>query len=175
MDPEEALPIYSYGQSAAFLRGGELSVDLHPVHRLHIGTDVSFVHASQQDGTPLPFIPAPRILSEVKYEITHGDALFTNAFVALDVDWNLAQKRIYDKNDTEMPTPAYCLLGASAGTDIVVKGIRRASLYLGVSNLLDTAYQNHLSRLKYADVQRAGRSGLCGMGRNIILKTVIPF
>ncbi len=175
VDPEEALPIYSYGQSAAFLRGGELSVDLHPVHRLHIGTDVSYVHASQQDGTPLPFIPAPRILSEVKYEITHGDALFTNAFVALDVDWNLAQKRIYDKNDTETPTPAYCLLGASAGTDIVVKGIRRASLYLGVSNLLDTAYQNHLSRLKYADVQRAGRSGLCGMGRNLILKTVIPF
>ncbi len=175
VDAEEGLPVYSYGQSPAFLRGGELSVDLHPVHRLHIGADVSFVRASQQDGTPLPFIPAPRILSEIKYEISHGDALLTNAFVALEADWNLAQERVYYKNDTETPTPAYTLLGASAGTDIVVRGVRRASLYLGVSNLLDTAYQNHLSRLKYADVQRAGRTGLCGMGRNIILKTVIPF
>ncbi len=172
---EEGLPVYSYSQSPAFLRGGELSLDLHPVHRLHLGTSCSFVQASQQDGTPLPFIPAPRILSEVKYELSHGDALFTNAFVAVNLDWNLAQERIYVKNGTETPTPAYTLLGASAGTDIVIKGKRRASLYLGASNLLDKAYQSHLSRLKYAHVERAGRTGLCEMGRNFSLKTVIPF
>ena len=35
----------------------------------------------------------------------------------MNVDWNLRQDRFYGRDDTETATPAYALLGASAGTD----------------------------------------------------------
>lgn len=42
-------------------------------------------------------------------------------------------------------------------------------------NLLDKAYQSHLSRLKYADVNPVtGRMGVFNMGRNVTFKLDIP-
>ena len=42
-------------------------------------------------------------------------------------------------------------------------------------NLLNKAYQNHLSRLKYADINEVtGRRGVYNMGRNITFKIVVP-
>jgi iron complex outermembrane receptor protein len=50
------------------------------------------------------------------------------------------------------------------------------SFYINANNLLDSGYQNHLSRLKYAPVNYStGRSGVFNMGRNISFKLVIPF
>jgi iron complex outermembrane receptor protein len=50
-----------------------------------------------------------------------------------------------------------------------------ASIFLTGDNLFDRAYQNHLSRLKYADInERTGRRGVFNMGRNVTLKVVIP-
>ena len=114
-----------------------------------------------------PLIPAPRLFSEVKWEITHGGRIFNNAYVALNLDWNLRQDRFYAKDNTETATPAYLLLGASAGTDVVIAGKTRFSLYLVGSNLTDVAYAPHLSRLKYI--------GIYNMGRNISFKMVVPF
>jgi iron complex outermembrane receptor protein len=43
-------------------------------------------------------------------------------------------------------------------------------------NLGDVAYQNHLSRLKYAAENLAtGRVGVYNMGRNFSIKLNIPF
>ena len=43
------------------------------------------------------------------------------------------------------------------------------------TNLTNKAYQNHLSRLKYTDVNPVtGRQGVLNMGRNIIVKLAIP-
>jgi len=48
-------------------------------------------------------------------------------------------------------------------------------LYISVNNINDTAYQSHLSRLKYGPVNfKTGRSGVYNMGRNISFKLVIP-
>jgi iron complex outermembrane receptor protein len=42
-------------------------------------------------------------------------------------------------------------------------------------NLGDVAYQSHLSRLKYTDVNLAtGRTGVFAMGRNFSVKVNIP-
>ena len=47
--------------------------------------------------------------------------------------------------------------------------------YITADNLLNKAYQNHLSRLKYADENVAtGRRGVYNMGRNITFKIVVP-
>ena len=164
---EDDLPVYRFVSGTAFLRGGEVAIDIHPLHSLHIGSSFSCVFADEAGGDALPLIPAPRLFSEVKYEITHGDRLFSNAFVSVNLDWNLAQNRFYGRDNTETPTPAYLLLGAAAGTDIVVRGRKWASVQLMGTNLTDAVYQSHLSRLKYA--------GISNLGRNIVLKIRIPF
>lgn len=86
-----------------------------------------------------------------------------------------ASTNIYRADDTETETPGYALLSLSAGTDIQVKGKKIAELYVSADNLLNTAYQNHLSRLKYADMNVVtGRQGVYNMGRNITFKVVVP-
>ena len=43
------------------------------------------------------------------------------------------------------------------------------------NNLLDRAYQSHLSRLKYLDPNPVtGRQGVYNMGRNVTFKLVVP-
>ncbi|MBQ2130025.1 MAG: hypothetical protein II431_01655, partial [Prevotella sp.] len=50
-----------------------------------------------------------------------------------------------------------------------------ATLHIIANNIFDRAYQNHLSRLKYADVNPiTGRQGVFDMGRNICMKLLIP-
>ena len=81
----------------------------------------------------------------------------------------------YSADDAETVTPGYALLNLSAGTDIQVKGKKIAELYITADNLLNKAYQNHLSRLKYADKNVVtGRRGVYNMGRNITFKLVVP-
>ena len=164
---EEGLPVYVFQSGLAHLGGGEIGVDVHPVHQLHLSSAFSCVFAREASGDNLPLIPAPRLFSEIKWELSHGGNLFNNAFVALNLDWNLPQDRFYGKDDTETATPGYLLVGASAGTDLFIKGKRRLSLYVIGANLTDQAYAPHLSRLKYI--------GVFNMGRNVSFKVEIPF
>ena len=163
---DEGLPVYAFVSGLAHLRGGELVLDVHPIHSLHLSSAFSCVFANERGGEALPLIPAPRLFSEIKYEFTHGGQTFNNAFLALNLDWNMAQNRFYSIDGTETATPAYALIGASAGTDVVIKGKTRFSIYLIGSNLTDKAYMPHLSRLKEA--------GVYNMGRNVSVKISIP-
>ena len=164
---DEGLPVYAFRSGLAHLAGGELGFDLHPVHPLHLSSVFSCVYAREAGGDDLPLIPAPRLLSEIKWEFTHDGQLLNNAFVSLNLDWNLAQNHFYAAGGTETATPAYLLLGASAGTDLVVRGKKRLSLYIIASNLTDQDYMPHLSRLKYM--------GIANMGRNVAMKLIVPF
>ena len=95
--------------------------------------------------------------------------------MALGLEHNLAQNHYYKVDDTETRTPAYTLLSLSVGTDLNIHKKKVAELYVTAENLLNTAYQNHLSRLKYCDVNNAtGRQGVFNMGRNIVFKVVVP-
>jgi iron complex outermembrane receptor protein len=54
--------------------------------------------------------------------------------------------------------------------------VYKRQLYISVDNLLDVAYQSHLSRLKYAPENYVtGRMGVYDMGRNISFKILVPF
>jgi iron complex outermembrane receptor protein len=49
------------------------------------------------------------------------------------------------------------------------------TLFISGNNLADVAYQNHLSRLKYTDVNEiTGRQGVYSVGRNFMLKINVP-
>ena len=171
---------FSYTQGDAVLKGFEVSADFHPIHRLHFGNSFSFVDArqlhQQEDTRYLPMTPAPRWTSDLKYEITHKGQVFNNAFVAVGLDCYLTQDHYYKAYDTETRTPSYTLFNANAGTDLYVGGRKWAEVYLTAQNIFNRAYQSHLSRLKYSDVNAVtGHQGVYNPGRNIVLKVVVPF
>ncbi len=176
---DEQFMTYRYDSGDAQLLGGEIALDIHPWHFLHLGTSFSMVNAVQlhqpEETKYLPFTPAPRWQTDVKWEILHDGRVLNNAFVSLGVDYNFKQNHYYRADGTETATPAYCLLNAAIGTDIMCKGRRVACLSITGTNLTNKAYQNHLSRLKYTDVNPiTGRQGVLNMGRNIVFKLAFP-
>ena len=191
---EEGYLTYAYTQGDARLLGFEAGVDFHPVHSIHFSNTFSFVDAQQMrassDTKYLPFTPAPRWTSELKWELFHHShstvnhhhnsnsihrSLLNNLYIAAGLECYLKQSHIYSADDTETTTPGYALLSLSAGTDINVNGKKVAEFYITADNLLNKAYQSHLNRLKYADVNSVtGRRGVFNMGRNVTFKVVIP-
>ena len=191
---EEGYLTYAYTQGDARLLGFEAGVDFHPVHSVHFSNTFSFVDAQQMhassDTKYLPFTPAPRWTSELKWELFHHShstvnhhhnsksihrSLLNNLYIAAGLECYLKQSHIYSADDTETTTPGYALLSLSAGTDINVNGKKVAEFYITADNLLNKAYQSHLNRLKYADVNSVtGRRGVFNMGRNVTFKVVIP-
>jgi len=177
---EEDFRTYEYTQGDARLLGFEAGVDFHPIHSLHFENTFSYVDAQQlhvdEDAKYLPMTPAPRWTSELKYELSHhGHKTLNNAYVAVGLECNLAQNHYYKVDDTETRTPSYTLLSLSAGTDLNIHKKKVAEIYVTVDNLFNKAYQNHLSRLKYCDMNNAtGRQGVYNMGRNIVFKVIVP-
>lgn len=173
------LMTFAYAQGEAALMGLEASVDIHPIHSLHIGSSFSCVNArllhQHEDKGWLPLTPAPHLSVDVKHELTHDGKVFNNTYLAACMDWYLEQNHYYGAYGTETATPSYLLFGLSAGTDICIKGRKVAELVLIADNLTDVCYQDHLSRLKYADINVAtGRQGVFNMGRNIVVKLNVP-
>ena len=176
---EPDLMTFAYAQGEAMLYGFESNLDFHPFHALHFGTAFSYVNAQllyqPDDMKYLPLTPAPRLTSDIKYELMHDGKVFNNAYVSVQADWYLKQNHYFAAYDTESMTPSYLLLGLSAGTDIYCKGRKVVELHLIVDNLTDVCYQNHLSRLKYADLNVVtGRRGVFNMGRNFVFKLTVP-
>ena len=176
---EEGYNTYEYTQGDARLLGFEVGVDVHPIHRLHFGNTFSYVNARQlnqpEETRHLPFTPAPRWTSEMKYELTHHGKVLNNAYVALGLECYLRQNHYYKADQTETATPSYTLLNLSAGSDLIIGKKKVAEMYLTAENLFNRAYQSHLSRLKYTDINNAtGRMGVYNMGRNVVMKVVVP-
>ena len=176
---EEGYLTYNYTQGDARLLGFEAGFDFHPVHAIHFENTFSYVDARQlhadEDTKYLPMTPAPRWTSELKVELTHGGQLLNNSYVALGLEAYMKQSHYYKADNTETATPGYALVSLSAGADLTIHKKKIAELYVTADNLLNKAYQNHLSRLKYADINNAtGRQGVYNMGRNITFKVMIP-
>ncbi len=177
---EEGLRTYEYTQGDARLLGFEAGIDFHPIHCIHFENTFSLVDARQlhqpEDTKYLPMTPAPRWTSELKYELTHHSHFaLNNAYAALGLECNLAQNHYYKADDTETRTPSYTLLSFSIGSDLNIHKKKVAEISVTAENLLNRAYQNHLSRLKYTDVNTVtGQQGVFNMGRNIVFKVLIP-
>ena len=172
---------FKFVSGKANLLGGEIMIDIHPhpLDWLHIENSFSYVQ-SVQEGQPdstkyLPFTPAPKIQSELKADIKTKGKTLDNTYVKIEAENYLKQNKFYSAYGTETATPAYTLINIGAGTDIKNKDHVFCSVYLSVNNLLDVAYQSHLSRLKYTSENFAtGRSGVYAMGRNISFKLIVP-
>ncbi len=181
VDSTDPVPTYKYEQGNAVLTGGEASIDIHPhpLDWLHFENSFSYVQGLNQ-GRPdsskyLPFMPPARFLSELKANIKQL-SVFKNNYIKIQYDNYFAQNKVLLENNTETPTKGYQLINLGAGSTIVSKkGNTLFSVYFSVNNIFDVAYQNHLSRIKYAAENLAtGRVGIFNMGRNFSFKLIIP-
>ena len=183
-DPEDPAPAYQYVQGRAQLRGGEFTFDVHPhpLDWLHFENSFSFVvgenkSQSENDSTKyLPFIPAPRLQSELRANIKKVGKIFSNAFFKIELNHLWAQNNVLLDNGTERTTSSYSLFNVGMGTAVKNRrGSEMFSFYFTVTNIFDRAYQNHLSRLRYAaENPSTGRVGVFNMGRNFSFKVVVP-
>ena len=190
-DDIDDTPAFRFTSGDARLLGGEVRLIWHIIRHLHFENAFSYVDARQtlhSETSPnplwrraggevyLPFTPAPRWLSTLHYDIPLRTKIVRGLFAEIEADTNFRQNHVMTANDTETPTPAYTLVNLSVGTDVHLRGGRKlCSVGLTGSNLLNTAYQSHLSRLKYADTfPITGRHGINNMGRNIGFRVLFP-
>lgn len=179
----EQLYVFRFVQQNAGLYGMEVSFDVHPhpLDWLHIENSFSYVRGLLQNEVEgnknIPFIPAARLLSELRVDLfKHKNYSLRNSYFELELDHNFQQQKVFTAFNTETATPSYTLLNAGLGTDVYTNNQKRFSLFFVIQNITNIAYQNHLSRLKYAGENLVtGRAGVFNMGRNFSIKLHIPF
>jgi iron complex outermembrane receptor protein len=178
------VPIYRYTQGNARLRGVEGTLTFNPQAARWFSITQSYsavfgenLSANDAGSKYLPFMPAPRWLSQIKLTKDRSANRFRNFYATLDLEVYQTQNRFLAAYGTETRTPGYTLVNLGAGGDVVANGKRTLfSVYLSANNVFDVIYQSHQSRLKYLDVNnRTGRVGVFNMGRNLSLKVVVPF
>jgi iron complex outermembrane recepter protein len=177
----DLIPAFRFDQSPARLAGMELSMDIHPhpLDWLHVENTFSLVNGNFKDAIDgskhIPFIPAARLISELRGDFLHKGKVFSNLSVHLELDNTFRQNRPFTGYDTETATAGYSLLNVGISTDVVSKGKSLFSIYVTANNVTDVAYQNHLNRLKYAaENVITGRKGVFNMGRNFSFKINVP-
>ena len=173
---------FQFNQQKAKMAGLEMKFDLHPhpLDWLHIENTFSYVKGVFKDRVDgdkdMPFVPAARLISEVRADFLKEGRRFRNFSARFEMDNTFAQNNPFTGFNTETATKGYTLFNAGVGVDLMTgKGKLLASIYLTALNIGDVAYQNHLSRLKYAaENVVTGRVGVFDMGRNYSLKVNIP-
>jgi iron complex outermembrane receptor protein len=175
------LMAFTFNQRNARLYGAEVKVDLHPhpLDWLHFENSFSYVRGrfaeALEGNSNIPFIPAARLLSQVRADVKTRAARMRNAYIRAELEKTFAQDHAFTSYNTETPTPGYALLHAGFGADITSRGNTLFNVHFSVLNITDVAYQQHLSRLKYtAENMVTGRMGVFNMGRNFTVRVNVP-
>lgn len=178
----DLLTAFRFDQQKASLAGMEATIDIHPhpLDWLHILNTFSVVSGQLKNpiggNKYLPFIPASKLVTEFKGSFNKLSKNIRNFYLKFEVDNTFSKQNVFTAFNTETKTPGYTLLNSGFGADVVNKKNQTLfTLGFSVINIADVAYQNHLSRLKYAAENMAtGRTGVFNMGRNFSVKLNIP-
>jgi iron complex outermembrane receptor protein len=161
----ETYQVYRFVQGNSVLKGFELEIDIHPVDQLHFNNSIDFVMGTNEaTATPLPFIPALHTVHKIRWNFkTPKHSILSAPYMEIGGQFHFAQDRI----DTfETITPGYFMLDASIGTKLRVAK-QWWTLFISGSNLTNTKYFDHLSRLKEV--------GVYNPGWGVTFGAVIPF
>jgi iron complex outermembrane recepter protein len=177
---------FVFNQNNARLSGLEFTIDIHPhpIHWLHFENNFSFVRGRFDDlldgfrsgSDNLPLIPAPRWNGELRADIKKTGKSIHNFYARLEGEKTFKQDNFFSGFDTETATNGYFLLNAGVGADFTNSKKKTVfSLHFGIINIGNTAWQSHLSRLKYtAENLVTGRTGVFNAGRNFSVKLNVP-
>lgn len=176
------IPAFRFEQQNARLSGLEANIDIHPhpLDWLHFEHTFSLVRGRFEeavDGSDnLPLIPPVRWLSELRGDIKNTGKSLKNLYIKLEMDNMFRQRHPFTGYDTETATAGYTLFNFGMGGDLLQKKKTIASIHFALNNIGNVAYQNHLSRLKYAGENMVtGRVGVFNTGRNFSVKLSVPF
>lgn len=150
-------PVFVYLQDNAKLYGGELGLHFHPhpIHWLHLESSFETVTGKLNTDDYLPLIPANSHTNTLRVEFNTETVKNINVFATLRSTF--AQNKV---NPFETTTDGYNLLSAGVGGTLELFK-HDLNLSISATNLLNTEYVHHLSRLK--------SDGILNMGRNINL------
>ena len=173
---------FRFEQGNARLNGFEINLDFHPhpIDWLHFENSFSYVNGillNQNDSLKyLPLMPQPRWVSEIRAQYKSLFHALYNPYLKIELEHHFSQNHYLKAYQTETATDSYTLLNLGIGSDFCnKKGNKILAVSINLNNLLDVAYQNHLSRLKYAPENlSSGRTGIYNMGRNLGIKIQIP-
>ncbi len=163
-DATDTLPIYDYLQNDATISGGEAGIDIHPATAKWIDLKVTYamIKGELDAGGSLPYIPSNKIIGEVKL-MKDKTWKFSNSYISFIVS-NYSKQN--DVAQYELSTEGYTLVDIHIGGGFNI-GKQKAMLDIYCTNLLNTAYYNQLSLVKYIGVR--------DMGRNIGFQLRVPF
>jgi iron complex outermembrane receptor protein len=151
----DGLPYYEYDQlTQGQLYGIDLGVHYHPhfAHFLHLESSYSYIRAQGRDGQNFSLIPQARINTFLKFDFQMQGAIKLEDIV-------LQHQFYFDQNfvaPQEASSPSYSLI--NFGLNASIGESEQLMMGMGVKNLLNTEYINHLSRLRNIDTPHPGRS-----------------
>ena len=156
--------VYTITQNDATISGGDFGFDIHPKTAKWIDLKATFAltRGTLDAGGNLPFIPADKIISEIKFSKTKFHYLM-QPYISLVVNSYFDQKM---NSEFELPTKGYTLLDVHVGSQLKI-GKHIADVSIFCSNLANVAYFSHLSLIRTIGVRE--------MGRNIGFQVHIPF
>ncbi|MDQ3388213.1 MAG: TonB-dependent receptor [Gemmatimonadota bacterium] len=132
------LPVFTYAQNDAVLRGAEGSLEWAARDDLVLGLSGDLLHAWQGDGTPLSFMPPARIGGLLRWErgaISLGG----------DAHHEFPQRRVGAAD--ERPTDAHTVIRLHAGFRLQHWGLVHSVSIRG-ENLTDSLHREATSRIK---------------------------
>ncbi len=158
------IPVYQYMQKDAVLYGGEAGLHIHPssVKWLHFQTTFAAVVGKQKNGDYLPFIPAHKLNVEIQFK-KEKMAFMRDVFASVKSYTAFNQ---HSPAPDETKTNGYALFDFSIGGNSKI-GNGSIDFTIGVTNIFDVKYIDHLSTLKEV--------GLNNPGRNFVLTMSVPF
>jgi len=164
----ESLPVFEYKQiDKAYSYGIDLGWHYHPhfAHWLHLENSFSHVAIEGRDGFNVALIPQTRISTLVKASFEMKTKVRLEQFTV--------QHIYYFKQDRiaafETPSPAYQVV--NLGLQGKITGKVPLEIKMGVKNLLNARYIDHLSRLKNIDLPFPGRNYYISLNYQIIYKS----
>jgi iron complex outermembrane receptor protein len=161
-------PVFRYRQQDAYLVGGEYFMTVKPaaLRNLQWKEGLTIIQGVLNSGGYLPFIPAYRLNSALRFEKTLQGKI-SSFFIEPELVYVFNQDR---PAQFETPTPAYLLLNFASGMNI--KGTSgNWRIGLNCTNVTNNAYYDHLSRLKYYGLNNTGINFVLSARKEIKWKT----
>lgn len=132
------LPILSYSQARARLQGAEGSLEWAVSQSLVASVMGDYLHAQQENGTPLSFMPPARLGVTVRWDNGRYS-------VGGDVHHEYRQDRVGAAS--ELPTPAHTILRLHSG--VRFRALKRQhSVTLRAENIANELHREATSRIK---------------------------
>lgn len=151
----DELPVFKYNQvPTVYLYGTDLGIHYHPhfAHWLHVENSISFIQSEIENGGYLALMPQSRSNTLVKIALKSKRLLKLNEIT-------LQHVYFMDQNRTavyESPSSSYQLVNASIHMSIDLKN--PIYIDMGVKNIFNVKYIDHLSRLKNIGLNHPGRN-----------------